>query len=374
MSQLALLDLNSFTLFFLSVPSVVEVNGFTGTVVGKNYIYTISQERDNPKLIRYTAKQLGDSVVAEASMVRDPHSMAIRDGRLYVCSTGTNSIEMYGLDNLEYLGRYWQHPGTTTGGDQVHLNSIFIHKNDIWCSAFGRKTDDKWSSGMSGYLINTTNNLMLYKISHPHSAMSDGKSIYYCESRTGKVYRDGKEQKKIKGAYVRGLAINNELLAVGISSSRKMSRSKNTVNNPSEIGRFKSMAGIMLVGRQDNKSTFCDLSQFFTEIYDLTFIDDFKITLPEGIAGVNQVKLSKTLRENHLMSTLINENEAVVNEFKNRGKQIELLERRNRAKNKHIKRLKTVVENERSYIKSIESSRLYKMLLRIRQIKEKIKL
>jgi len=337
LSQIGLLHLETNNLHFLKIPPEVNTVGFTGAAQNDKYIFVVSQEKRNPQIIRYDKENLERFLVVKAGEIHDPHSMIAKGKKLYVVSSGTNSIETYNTRTLSYLGKYWQHPQTGTEEDEVHINSIFESKGKIWVSAFGRKTTDRWSTAENGYLINTGNNRKLYMINHPHSATDSGKDKYYCESRTGLVYKNGKTVEKISRAYVRGLTVVGDLLAVGVSSSRKKSRSLDVVNNPSEKGKFRSVSGIMLYKK--GKRSFCDLSPYFREIYDLMIIDGLNIALPQGVIGVTSVEPSAKLRENHLVSLLINEKEALMKDIEEKDKNIAVLQEQLKKKEDHLENI-----------------------------------
>src|SRR3989339_1447062 len=243
LSQLAVINLKCQRLFFIKIPRKIDPRGFTGLACSGEYIYTVTYTRDTPYLVRLKKQGLGVDLIRKAEPVRDPHSMICFGGRLYLVSSGTNSVEMFDPKNFDYLGRYYQHPGTTPTDDQVHINSIFLHRGQLWASAFGLIVDKNWSKASGGYLINMANGQKLYKIYHPHSVAVEGGDFYYCESWTSSVYKNGEVIKQIPEAYVRGLDVDKARLVVGISSGRRVSKSRGTMNVAGSLGSHSTFSG-----------------------------------------------------------------------------------------------------------------------------------
>ena len=315
-SQIAALNLETRQINFLRIPQIINPQGFTGITHDDKFIYIVTQGKKQAYLLRLQKKGLKIDLVKKTGHIADPHSMILFENRLYVVSTGTNTIEVFSPETLEYLGRYWQYPSTTTFCDQVHLNSLFVSKSQLWTSAFGPKTDEKWSSAAKGALINTTNNSQLYTIYHPHSATYHQNSFYYCESWTGSIFRNENVIKKIEGSYLRGLDVNSDYLIIGVSSGREKSKSRGVINDPSEAGRYNSFSGIVVQDRKQRKELYFDLSQYSPEIYQYTreiyslkLISGIVLTSSDNILSHYKLEPSPVIERNHAISILINENQ-----------------------------------------------------------------
>lgn len=121
LSQLVALNLATSQIYFLRIPIKINPQGFTGITQNAKFMYTVTQGKNKATLLRIRKKGLDIDMLGETRQIKDPHSMIIFHDRLYVVSSGTNSIEMFDSTTLKYLGNYWQYPMTTPHSDQVHM-------------------------------------------------------------------------------------------------------------------------------------------------------------------------------------------------------------------------------------------------------------
>jgi predicted RNA-binding protein YlqC (UPF0109 family) len=308
LSQLALLDTNTFQIFFIKT-NEIDDNGFSGLAKSNGYFYALSQSDVVTSLIKYSIRDLKIIKIVKSKKIVDPHSIMVDDNKLYVVSTGTNSIETFDT-NLNYIKTHWKHPDVGAEKDEVHMNSIFKLNGDLVVSCFGKKNLDKWSSATNGYLMNTkNNNKVISGINHPHSAFEIGGNIYYCESSTGKIYENKKLLFKQDKSYVRGLSIVEDYLIVGVSGSRTNSKSTKVVLNPSETGKYISKTGIIIKNMRTYTIKYYDLSFIEKEIYDVLAIEEDDFNFDLGIIGMSVVKETSTLKENVFLSDLYTQKE-----------------------------------------------------------------
>lgn len=341
LSQLGLLDTKINQIYFIKLPSKLKCSGISGLAKDEKFLYLVTQSSSKPTLIKIDKTSLEIVIVKTTNKVNDPHSILLDGKHVFIVSTGSNSIEKYDKD-LNYKGTFWSHPETDKKGDQVHLNSIFKHKGNIWASCFGFKTGKRWSSAKKGYLINTSSNRKKFTIKHPHSARVYKNDIYYCESTSGKLYKNGQLYKHFPKSYIRGLEFSRNSIYLAVSSSRSISKSTGLVNNPSEKGKFVSKATIVIIDKKSGNKRMVDLTMFEKEVYDLLNINT-AICIPKSIVGISKVGDTKTLKENVLISELYKTKEGLEKE----------------------------AINHRKYISDIQSSRLYKYFDFIRKIESK---
>jgi hypothetical protein len=210
------------------------------------------------------------------SRVKDPHSIIFYDGYLYVVSTGTNEIYRLKAEDSHLCGEelFWRYPGSSCDTDEVHLNGITVSNNGLIATAFGPKVDGKWgSNGCVFYPV--TAEVISEGLRQPHTPICSEDSLFFAESSKGTlhVYKRESEGKWIHsghiltGGYPRGIALLNEKLFIGISSTRNVSKSQGIMLGEQEL---ISRAGIMCLDMPDlSPVSISDLSAFTREIYDI---------------------------------------------------------------------------------------------------------
>ncbi len=211
--------------------------------------------------------------------VKDGHSIAVKDEKIYIASTGNDSIVEFFPDTGEE--RIYCRIGAGEK-DTVHLNSIIWFNNSMIVSAFGKKEGDQWITAKDGFLMNITEKKIMKKsLFHPHTLISTEGKIYLCESARKRVISaDGKDVLELDKGYVRGLVITEDEIAVGISHARKRSKSTGKLNKADDelLQSFRSGCGIKVfervgTGLADAKfKKFIDLYAYSNEIYDLLLL------------------------------------------------------------------------------------------------------
>jgi hypothetical protein len=211
---------------------------------------------------------------------KDAHSVVFQDGYVYVVSTGTNEIYRAHFQGgaLKDEELYWQFPGVRYDRDEIHLNGMTVDGGRLICSCFGEKTEDG-SWGTNGRIIYLdTGEIIREKLKHPHTPLIAGNRLFFAESATDKVYAYEKSERGIwvldkelqLGGYTRGLALMDGYLLVGISASRKVSRSQKTVISDPLYSPDAAVVTIDLVS-YDQKSA-VNLSLYGREVYDLMLL------------------------------------------------------------------------------------------------------
>jgi len=211
--------------------------------------------------------------------VKDGHSIVVRDGKVYIASTGNDSIVEFCPDTGEERFYWRMNDGEK---DTVHINSIIWVKNSMLISAFGKKAGDQWITARNGFLMDITKERVIKEaLFHPHTLTTAGKRIYLCESAKKRIISVNEEDMlELDKGYVRGLVITKDEVAVGISHARKRSKSTGRQNKMDDqlIQSFRSGCGIKVFAKKGEKLSnaefkkFIDLSAYSNEIYDLLLI------------------------------------------------------------------------------------------------------
>lgn len=260
------------------------INGITGLSQNKDYIFLLYQGSENGIAI-LDKKTLKIILKSKLENVADPHSLVIDDdGNIYVVSTGNDRVSNYffNKDNrsIEYVKTLWRPNGSEGKTDTHHVNSIFLHKDHLYVSAFGPKKSERWYSADDGYVYDITENKkIISNIYHPHSVFVDGKDVYYCESSSRSVKKNYRKIISLDAGYTRGLAIYEDYILLGTSSGRKNSKSTGVVNNPADPGSLEASCKLLvykknLLNRYKLHKSF-DFLPGHTEIYDVLTYEEF---------------------------------------------------------------------------------------------------
>ena len=241
-------------------PRLEACVGVTGLTRCGDELLAMVQSLDEPcMLVRFTTDyQVRD--VWPLAKVLDAHSLTAARGKIYIASTGTDSVVEFDPGGGETV--FWQ--DNDYGEDTVHLNSVLWFQGCLYATAFGRKAGERWGSATQGYLLNlTTGRVVAEPIAHPHSATvslsSPREGIYYCASTEQAVCREDGQRLPTGSGFTRGLIVTATHLYVGISKHR---------------GALTDPCGVRIYRRGDTLadsrlSATIDLSPYGQEIYDL---------------------------------------------------------------------------------------------------------
>ncbi len=235
----------------------------TGYAIGLQHYYTVILMLNNNFEFDYLYIPQG---------LLDVHSLEWHKERLFIVSTGSNSVHRVKINNLPknvyciYQDCVYQEYQDCL--DIVHLNSIAIKKNSIICSKFGYKEEgQKWSDVKNGKIFDILTGKVIKKtIWHPHTVKYIDNCLAFCESQKGTV-NYGNSKIQLDG-YTRGIAWDNEFLYVGTSNSRNVSRSTGEENKDLK----ETKCGIWVINR-NNLSIFKKIIiDEVEEIYDIQSI------------------------------------------------------------------------------------------------------
>jgi hypothetical protein len=157
--------------------------------------------------------------------VVDPHDICWDGQHFIVVSTSTNRVLWIAPSGD--IVRQWHAPGE---GDCWHLNSLLLHKGELFVSAFGlyhghREWAHDTTAG-AGFVLNlATGQIPLTGLSHPHSPRwMDGAWVVCNSSQHQVLLIDAvtgtlQHMLQLKG-YTRGLAIGDDAIFIGESANR----------------------------------------------------------------------------------------------------------------------------------------------------------
>jgi hypothetical protein len=230
-----------------------------------------------PSSLVLMSEALEVQALYDLKLVLDPHSIASRDGKLYIVSTGTDSIVEFTPEEGENV--FWR--ASDTGTDTVHLNSLLWHNGGLWITAFGKKAGALWRSAEQGYAVNVLSGARVFgDLYHPHSLMEAGGTTWVCESANMAVRNTQGQQFSAPHGYLRGLALAGGLLCIGSTKGRTRSKSTGTViGNSADPGQPSGEPGIAVYELGNNGSPpqcrhFIEMSSYADEIYDILPLGD----------------------------------------------------------------------------------------------------
>ena len=209
-------------------------------------------------LVRFTTDYRVKNVWPLA-LVQDAHSVSVARGKVYIASSGTDSVVEFEPGAAEKV--LWR--DNDFGEDTIHVNSVLWFQGCLYATAFGKKTGERWSSATEGYLLNlSTGQVVAEPIAHPHSATvsSAREGIYWCESTHQTVCREDGQRLQTGSGFTRGLIVTATHLYVGISKHR------GALTDPCGIRIYERRGDELKTSRLIAS---IDLSQYGQEIYDL---------------------------------------------------------------------------------------------------------
>jgi hypothetical protein len=253
------------------------IRGCTGIALDAQHVYClwiIDAERSFVSVLERSTLTPVD--VLALPDVRDPHSIAVSDGWIYVAATGTDEVRRLEKARLGQPSEVvWR--ASAEGCDTHHVNSLVVIDRRILCSAFGPKASDRWSTALDGYVADTSTGEILWKgIEQPHSLTQGLDDLYVAESRRARVRGLHTCRTLQVDGYARGLAFGSDgRMVAGSSPGRARSRSLGTIENPADAGELSGLLGLSIAdgdaGAFQEEATI-DLSAFQAEIYDVVLL------------------------------------------------------------------------------------------------------
>lgn len=232
---------------------------------------------------------------------QDVHSMLYDNGYLYTISTGTDELIRYEVKK-DRLGTYdviWK--ASDDKKENHHINSIYKFKGDIIISGFGKsKMDNAWRTAYDGIVFNVAKGIILKdKIYQPHSVVSNGEELFYCESGHGQFSSMSKTIKVLDG-YTRGVQfVDSKTVFVATSVGRSKKKSSSVIYNPADYGKRRGTCKIYQLSISGKIISSLDFGWFANEIYDLLLLDDVK--------DISKLSLSAFVQERKVLSEAVSE-------------------------------------------------------------------
>ncbi|WP_077272767.1 DUF4915 domain-containing protein [Acidithiobacillus caldus] len=203
----------------------------------------------------------------------DLHDVLIDGDDLYVVSTRHNAVVRWSLTNNGEQERI----ELSVAEDSWHINCLGKRCGALCFSAFGDFDEIrgyKQGTHSRGFVraINEKGGLhRLTGLSQPHSLIEDENGWFVCNSELGEVWwerPEGETERIYIGGYVRGLAIRENVLYVGVSMSRNADTFDSRVRG-GKIVAFDISTGSRIGER----------ALPVTEVYDIVALPDRASTL-----------------------------------------------------------------------------------------------
>jgi hypothetical protein len=214
--------------------------------------------------------------VGEGSLPSVPHSVCSKNGELYFTMSREDSVYKATFDELSRewrTSRYWTFPGSSGTADQNHVNAIEVVSGNLCISATGKKEkgSDLWSSARRGFVYDIEcAEYMMHDIKQPHSLLEDSEAVWTCETRGSRIISSNGEEYRMPGNEtwrVRGLAMNEGYLYVGVSKNRMGSKSHGTLKGYEGVCRIYRYAR-----GSEEPELLIDLTDVRNEIYELMLV------------------------------------------------------------------------------------------------------
>jgi hypothetical protein len=270
--NIAVVNLETDSISYMHSGSI----SMTGLLIYNNQLYAATQVSlvaDPVDLYVYDLQTQACVSKYKLHGVRDVHSILVNENSLCVVSTGNEKIVSFQLPLVEdnFISETVYMP-TNDNTDTVHMNSIAMFSNTPHVTMFGARVGDRWSSSRNGSIVNLdTKETLIEGLHHPHSFVSQKNDWYVCESSLKRVLKNGTPIIIFDEGYVRGLAVNDEYIIVGLSSGRKNSKSLGIINNSFESGEPISICRVLVykAGEYVKPYKTFDFTGDFPEIYDI---------------------------------------------------------------------------------------------------------
>lgn len=224
---------------------------------------------DAGSLVVILSNDLNPLSTHSLQLARNPHSICCHDGKLYIASTGTDSVIEFDPESGTECYSWWN---SNSDLDTIHLNSLAWCNDALYATAFGNKHGALWSSADQGYLFNVfTSEKIVEGLYHPHSLTTYRDRMWFCESSRMLVRSTKDDCLPMNHGYLRGLAVADDRLYVGSTKGRRHSKSTGVllVNSPEGQGVPTGKAGIVVREQANGVERFIDLGKYADEIYDV---------------------------------------------------------------------------------------------------------
>ena len=220
-SGLLLVDTVSQTCSPVELPGDGPISA-TGLACSDDHIYLAADYTWGAVIVALERATLAVKAVSHLRGTLDPHSIAIHGDRLFVASTGTNSIVGHTLDGPAVLQPRLAWSANTSYQDLVHLNGVAVSANGgLFCTGFGPLPEGGWAAAENGFVMDVNaGSLLETGVRHPHTPMFWNDELVYLGSWNSELRSVNRQRAKLEG-YTRGMAIMNDATAwIGCNRAR----------------------------------------------------------------------------------------------------------------------------------------------------------
>ncbi len=205
---------------------------------------------------------------------RDAHSLVESEGGFLVTDTAANRLNLVHVchDGRVHEEEVWR--AEQPDEDRVHLNGVGRLGSEVYVSLFGPRPEAGWFHARGGKIVNVTRNQVVCNdLFHPHTLVAHEGSLYWLESRRGRVHRyspsGGHEVLLELRGYLRGLTFDEQFMYVAASALRRRSRSTGVMNTHPSASADDWHSWIYRVDCTSLAATRRRMTAFGGEIYDL---------------------------------------------------------------------------------------------------------
>lgn len=231
-ASLILLDLGALTVTHTVNAKCLSdsADGVTGICRCEDGFAINLQGRGHTKVAKLN-RHLKLLELIQTSKVKRPHSLIAERDELLIVSSGTDSVVRLAppvvLGNISHETIEWSF---RRGQRTVHVNSICkLPSGESYITAFGSCDSATHSILPLGFVMNISNERFLLRgLFEPHSLTYFAGNLFFCESRRGVVRDIAGRYIDLSPGYVRGLAVTQSHLYVGISEARDFSISQSS--------------------------------------------------------------------------------------------------------------------------------------------------
>ena len=247
----------------LVLPDNINGNGVTGVCFHQGQMVLLLQRMPST-LVFINERNTVDRIMPLKGL-KGVHTIVSWKDEIYLSVTNQDRVVVLRDDATEDI---WTNH---TMSDQIHLNSLCVHDDQIFASAFGVKKNKLWSSADSGYVFNlSSGEKVIESIWHPHSTFSYQGEIYCCDSSNQRIVSAKGELLSDLPGYTRGLYMNENVIVFGSSMGRQVSHSTGIrISNKSDQGILAGECGINVLFRHSNTLKTLDLSDKASEVFEI---------------------------------------------------------------------------------------------------------
>ncbi len=195
----------------------------TGLDANERFVYVVTESVRGCCAVTLERKTLAILAISHLRGALDPHAIAIHGERLFVTSTGTNSLIEHVLHDVGVVNPRLAWTANASYSDVVHLNGVAVAADGtVVCTGFGPRHDGGWAESDNGFVMNVTKReLVETGVKHPHTPKFLNGELFYLASFRAELRSPGRIWGTLAG-YTRGMALLADGTAwIGTSRARR---------------------------------------------------------------------------------------------------------------------------------------------------------